>query len=555
MADRIHSRGALSGVETAALATALQGEEVIAPRGAPRLRGDAVRFIVETVNRAAGPTGCMVVFKGWTIEGRIDLKGQSGLGHLGLVRCDLIDLYRDGGDAGQIVDPGELDVEFADLRGLDLAGSDLAVLSGMRARVRGSVYLKRYPQSKRASDAHVAGRRFRCRRGVDLSGAWIEGSLSCRGADFGFDPTPMKEDDWIKDPDWRKHFPSEPHPGAPEADRPVEHPFCMNLRHTTVGGTLYIGPKHAQEFGEKGDCLLLGSADFSGLRVREFVDHGTTYAPLENTRHRLVLDGFEYERFGSCSPQDHQFRVGKWLAMQPNAFAPRPDWRDWLLGRRTVGREFQPQPYEQLAKVLKVMGHDADAKEVLFSRRRNQAFHALTVSGRVARLSLWPFVWLYAFVTGLGYKSTSLVGAITLLVSAHAVVLSEAANRALIAPADATLHASSWWSGCRTSNVPESSWLGRARVGADGLNECLKRETGAGTRYVEHPRFNALFYAIESFFPVLNLEQRSKWTISDREPEGAALRWWMGFYTMLGWVGTSLLVAGLFARFNQRGGD
>jgi hypothetical protein len=72
---------------------------------------------------------------------------------------------------------------------------------------------------------------------------------------------------------------------------------------------------------------------------------------------------------------------------------------------------------------------------------------------------------------------------------------------------------------------------------------------------VEHPRFNALFYAIESFFPVLNLEQRSKWTISDREPEGAALRWWMGFYTMLGWVGTSLLVAGLFARFNQRGGD
>lgn len=535
------------------LRDALNSIPIVPKAEGERLTGADVRFIVVTANRLAGPAGCMIEFRHWFIDGKVDLKGTSGLGHLGFVRCDLSE---------------PLDIEFADLRGLDLAGSAIPALKGMRARVRGSVYLKRWEREK--GDPDLPSRPFVCGAGVDLSGAWIEGTLSCRGAVLDFDRTLLPDDDWQEDA-WPDHFPFEPLARSEKHEgRPYAKPFCLNLRHTTIGSTLYIGPKHAQDEkevkgetdrGEQvGGCRLLGSVDLSGLRTREFVDGERTYAEIVGTRHRVVLDGFEYERFGSCSPQSHSFRVGQWLAMQPRAFAPRPGWRSWAFGEGVAGREFQPQPYEQLAKVLKVMGHDGDAKKVLFARRRNQTFHAWMMPSRLApgslkRLTLWPFVWFFSSITGLGYKSASLVGAITLLVSAHAVVLSEAANRALIAPVDATLHASSWWSGCRTSNVPESSWLERARAGADGLNECLKRETGAGTRYVEHPRFNALFYAIESFFPVLNLEQRSKWTISDREPEGAALRWWMGFYTMLGWVGTSLLVAGLFARFNQRGGD
>ena len=73
---------------------------------------------------------------------------------------------------------------------------------------------------------------------------------------------------------------------------------------------------------------------------------------------KLLLDGFVYTRLaGDNTP---------WRAR---------DWRDdggehkgrlyWL----SLQPDFHPQPYEQLAKVLRDMGHEREAREVEIARR------------------------------------------------------------------------------------------------------------------------------------------------------------------------------------------
>ena len=73
------------------------------------------------------------------------------------------------------------------------------------------------------------------------------------------------------------------------------------------------------------------------------------------------LDGFRYDRFAENAPTDAVSRKS-WLTLQP------PD---------DLGVHFRPQPFEQLAKVFKEMGHDGEANEISRfkhrMRRKSQA--------------------------------------------------------------------------------------------------------------------------------------------------------------------------------------
>jgi hypothetical protein len=62
----------------------------------------------------------------------------------------------------------------------------------------------------------------------------------------------------------------------------------------------------------------------------------------------LKLDGFTYDRFAGVAPTDAAARC-RWLARQ---------------SREHRIDAFRPQPYEQAAKVLREMGHAADARKI-----------------------------------------------------------------------------------------------------------------------------------------------------------------------------------------------
>lgn len=493
-----------------------------------RATGAAVRRFLTEASADASVGNRVLSFCKVPIDGDIDLKGCSGLGYVDFDGCTI---------------DGDINIEGAEIKALKLDDSTVKSLKGTRARIRGSIYLRWA---------------FTALKGVDLSGSWIEGSLTLRGARLG----PDAED------------------------------YCLKLRHTTVGGTLYLGPKDADEESAKGDRLsgqvrLDGSIDLSGLRVREFVDHENAYDLIRSTPGRhIVLDGFEYDRLGGMSPTDWRFRVFDWFSLQKDVWTCvgiRQCWRH-LWGRLQGSRrrdaataakpQFYPQPFERLARVLKDMGHDDDAKTVMYQKREAQHYfnllHGRRRTGqtrgrqdRVLAVMTFPMRWalvvLYGKVAGYGYRMGVLATVIMALVAIQIAGLNMAANARLIAPAQLPAMTSDWWLNCRDSGstAARPTMLEGLVRGAADLNRCLRLEAGASSvhRHRDYPAFNAMIFGIEAFFPMLDLGQTSHWMISDRTARGRLLSWWIAVYGILGWIATSLVVAGLFARFNQRGGD
>lgn len=117
--------------------------------------------------------------------------------------------------------------------------------------------------------------------------------------------------------------------------------------------------------------------------VDALVDDRQSWPALGN----LILDGFVYGHI-SDGPKDAKSRL------------------DWL--RRQ--KEFRPQPYRQLAKVLREEGDYAGSREVLFElekKRRSQENHnwIATVWGFILRVTVgyghypgWTFYWLAGLV-------------------------------------------------------------------------------------------------------------------------------------------------------------
>jgi len=90
----------------------------------------------------------------------------------------------------------------------------------------------------------------------------------------------------------------------------------------------------------------------------------------------LLLDNFTYERVAGDKACDSSLRK-KWLACQP---------------REHLKDKFRPQPFEQLVKVLRAMGHDKNADKIGLSKRWH-VWHA--------KLG-WSFRSLLAFPARLG---------------------------------------------------------------------------------------------------------------------------------------------------------
>ena len=88
-----------------------------------------------------------------------------------------------------------------------------------------------------------------------------------------------------------------------------------------------------------------GSVGLAAAHVGDLVDDAKSWPD----RGRLYLDGFTYDRIGAA-PTDADTRL-KWLRK----------------GDRWNG-EFLPQPYSQLAKVLREMGHDRTARNVMIRK-------------------------------------------------------------------------------------------------------------------------------------------------------------------------------------------
>ena len=225
----------------------------------------------------------------------------------------------------------------------------------------------------------------------------------------------------------------------------------------------------------------------------------------------LILDGFHYDR----------------IVDGPTDAATRIAWLQRPLTQDLVDQSFRPQPWEQVIKVLRDMGHDADARAVAVAKQE-----AMRVAGKFNGIG-WLLHGLYGVFAGYGYKPLRTVFAMALVFLIGAGVFMFAEAKGWIAPSSPIIHSQQTL--IEACGQPQGHRLTTWTI-------CPKLPN-------EYTTFNPLMYSLDLILPLVDLQQDQDWaplvTINGQEwTWGRALiRIFMWFEILFGWAASLLLVA------------
>lgn len=459
---------------------------------------------------------------------------------------------------------GDFIFNHADLKALFLDGTHVKKVKGVRANISTSIYLRSEMLPLKGAlktgfddkptlacvekfgKVHHTVRRFVATKGVDISGAKVAGALSMRGARVGFE---VKAD------------------GRPG--------LGLNLADADIS-SIILGPKdneEAQELDEEvplkywpdadlkekltagpkrgvNECCIEGSISFQRARCRSFTDSPSSYYDVviePKTHAELVLRGFSYENLGRKAKLDTKFRL------------------DWLRADADRGGdEFDPQPFEQLASVLKAHGNERAAQTVLIDKDRRMTPFLPQKRPDWPRplLTLWPIYLLWHAVKrillefiGFGYRpSLVLIPMICLFVVAS-LFFNIAFARGEISPVNSAVSGTAAWSECQ-QRKRETQIIERLISPHNEILAC-KRDTTAlmafsGWRTLSnYPDFNGYWYALDVLLPIISLRQEEFWAPVSQANGWGSVRSITHFFTLLGWILSSLAIAGILSFLNR----
>jgi len=378
-----------------------------------------------------------------------------------------------------------LDFSFAHIASVDLRRSWTGSIDAQQTIVHGDVVLRlgRYDD-------------------VNFYRAEIDGNLDCSGGHFaGDDPVSMVEATIKGDALFHQGF---------------ETGGLVDFRLAKVGQSLSFN--HARFTGKGASGLNAERATVAGalcwvniaITPHTMLDLGAAHAgslwddaaswPAAGN---LDLTGFVYGDF-SGGPADAQARL-EWIHRQP-----RSDWA-------------QPQPYRQLALVLREDGAEEGATQVEIARENAIAeYGGLPLSQRLWRLALRATI-------GYGYRPLRALWWILMFVTAGTMLF---------------------------------GWGYRARLITPTEESAYEIFCASGAPPPHYPPFSSFVYSLENFLPVVDLHQGSYWRPNPRhrpagdKPVAAAesvrqtlparlLRWYLWLHILAGWTVTPLLFAGL----------
>ena len=262
----------------------------------------------------------------------------------------------------------------------------------------------------------------------------------------------------------------------------------LNAERAEIAGTFYW-----VDIGHNAKTML----DLEGASARAFWDDAASWP----SPGQLTLNGFAYDELLG-GPTDATSRL-QWLRLEPAGY--------W------------PQPYRQLAKVLRDRGNDGDATDV--------AIASLVERRRMGGLDRLERLWnrLLEVTIGYGYRPLRALWWIAGFVMFGTILFECGRWLRLIAP---------------TEEVAYEQFV----------------KTGEPPAH--YPPFNAFVYSLENFLPVVELGQDPYWRPNPRHSPGGfvhrsahrltpgtlpavVLRWYLWAHIIAGWMITPLLFAGL----------
>ena len=415
---------------------------------------------------------------------------------------------------------------------------DGSALTAERIAVKGGVFL---------------GNGFKAVGMVSLTGTQIGGNLTCGGGQFE-----VKEGDALSANRMAIN-------GGVFLNKHFKAQGGVNLLGTQIGGSLDCTGGHFDV--NKGSALCVESAVVRGVwflqnvlqpvlinashaDIAVLVDDQDAWAPGS------VLDGLRYASFGGDASTNGAGRL-KWLAKQSEEH----------LGNTKGGTDFRPQPWRQLQRVLREMGHLEDAKEVgIAFQDRLRA---------IGRMGQWPndicdvprcFKGMvtrsthYAFgkLAGYGYRTVDLVLWMfsVWLVCGAAYWWLALPPQSAIAPSDPLVFQDRRYQHCQPDQLDAAGKPGNWYLCSDLRSE--------------YSTFSPFAFSLDLLLPVVDLGQEKAWGAFIPTPKespweewfsragwhwGHAVRFLTWIQTLFGWVCSLLLVAIVsgYSRRNDEG--
>jgi hypothetical protein len=331
-------------------------------------------------------------------------------------------------------------------------GDDTA-LRFTRIDARGNIYL---------SDG------FETKGKLQLNGANVSGNIDCRGGTF-----------------------TVPHALSHDAAAPGEafSEDAISLVNAKVAGALVLAPFEGKELPA---AVINGSLDLKSAHIHVLIDGQSAWPkPIHSNglKNVIHLDGFSYDRFAGTAPIEARLRKS-WLMRQPAAH---------------VGRDFKPQPFEQLINVLRSMGHPEEARRLAIERqgfliRRRLAEWRCGPRGAIRAVGALIWAATGGLLIGHGYRPLRVLFIMAAVGLACGFYFKLAAEKGVFAPRDSQVFLHESFKDCRPE--AKGNWT-----------TCAAK---VGDKFAEYPQFNPWVYSFNVLLPVVDLQQEKSWVPMQR---------------------------------------
>ncbi|WP_114912418.1 hypothetical protein [Acidibrevibacterium fodinaquatile] len=331
------------------------------------------------------------------------------------------------------------------------------------------------------------GKAFGAQGEIRLLGAEIGGDLNCRGGSFG------------------------------KSDKIARAINCQGMR---VSGALVFDP-----------VKICGMVDLTACHVAHLIDDTDSWP--EN----IALDGFVYDRFAGDAPTTAKDRLA-WLDRQHPKHS----------GKAKNPREFRPQPWVQLRKVLRDMGHFEDARQVAiafedrkrFCRVIGEISEPATAENIGTALAQWlqsrtarGFHFLYGALIGYGFRPARLFWIVVAVWAFSSLLFDIGGHSRVFGPTDPQIFENSAYDPCNPEKNPRANW------------------TRCQTFPRAYPAFYPPLYALDVLLPIAKLGQQDHWAPLAPGRALTTKNWLLAWATqiavwfdmMSGWIAGLLLIA------------
>lgn len=194
---------------------------------------------------------------------------------------------------------------------------------------------------------------------------------------------------------------------------------------------------------------------------------------------------------------------------------------EWL-GRQPPG-VFSPQAHEQAAKVYRAAGRTSDARAILIDKEKRLQ------EARGGASKVWH--GLLGLLIAYGYKPWRVGWPIGGVIAVGWAFAWCAFDNGHMVPAKERIFMHTCYN---TRTYPCSDWT--ATPLRDGRVLRLP---------ADYTEFNSFVYAVDTFFPIVDLHQEDNWNPRSDGFWGGVYRAWLWLHIALGWFLTTIAVVGL----------